>query len=363
MKIAIVYDWATHKRGGAERVLKALAEIYPQADLFTSVYDPDQADWAKEFKSINTTFLQKIPGSIKYSRIWGPLIPLAFEQLNFDKYDLVITITSWPAKAIITKPDTKHICYCLTPPRYIWLKEFTSKFQYLLSCPLRYFDYFYGQRPDKMLTISNYVAKRIKKFYRRTAEVVYPGVNTKKFKPQNKQLAITKDEYFLFIGRLVPYKKTDLVIKAFNQLGLKIKIIGTGRQEHELKDIANKNIEFLKDISENKLVSLYQNCQALIMPQIEDFGLTSLEAQACGRPVIAYNQGGATETIKPNQTGIFFNNQTPESLIEAINKFKKTELSKSACRENALEFNLEKFKQNFKLKINQVINETSKFRH
>jgi glycosyltransferase involved in cell wall biosynthesis len=354
MKTAVVYDWATHQRGGAERVLKSLAELYPQADLFTSVYDPDKADWAKEYQTIKTTFLQKIPGPLKYSRIWGPLMPTAFEQLSFNQYDLVISVTSWPAKAIITKPETKHICYCLTPPRYIWQRQFSTKFKYFLSTPLRYFDYFYGQRPDKMLTISQHVAKRINKYYRRSAQVVYPGVNTNKFTISPNQ---SKKDYFLFIARLVPYKKADLAIKAFNQLKLNLKIVGTGRQEQNLKKLANKNINFLGNVSEQELIKLYQQAQALIMPQIEDFGLTALEAQACGTPVIAFNQGGARETIKNNQTGILFNQQTPASLIKAIKQFKQTKFKPQSCRQHALEYSLDKFKTNFEQKINQYLHE------
>lgn len=345
MKTAIIYDWATRKRGGAERVLQSIAEIFPNSDLFTSVYNADKADWAKQFKSIKTSFLQKIPGPLKYSRICGPLMPMAFEQFDFDGYDLVISVTSWPAKAIITKPETKHICYCLTPPRYVWQREFSTNFKYFLSLPLRCFDFFYGQRPDFILTISRYVAGRIKKFYRRQAEVIYPGVDIKKFVLNSKEFRAKDDEYFLLISRLVPYKKVDLAIKAFNQLGFKLKIVGSGRQKQKLKRLASHNIEFLGNVSENKLISLYQNAQALIMPQIEDFGLIALEAQACGCPVIAYQRGGALETIVENETGIFFSKQKPESLIKAINKFKKLKFHPQTCRENALKFSLEKFKR------------------
>ncbi len=344
-KVAVVYDWATHKRGGAERVLKTLSEIFPQSDLFTSVYNLQEADWAKSFNKVQTSFLQKIPGRLKYARFWGVLMGLAFEQFDFDNYDTVISVTSWPAKAIVTKPETRHICYCLTPPRYIWQQRFSSGFRYLLSSKLRYFDFFYAQRPDRMVTISNYTAKRIKKFYQRDAEVIYPGVDTKKFKVSDKQSAINRGKYYLFIARLVEYKRADLAIKSFNQLGFKLKIVGTGRQEQALKKLADENIEFLGNVSENKLISLYQNAQALIMPQEEDFGLAALEAQACGTPVIAFKRGGAVETVVENKTGLFFRKQKPESLIKAVKKFKKLKFHPQTCRKNALRFSLEKFKR------------------
>lgn len=356
MKTAIVFDW-TNQVGGAERVLTGLNKIFPEAPLYTSVLDLKKADWAKNFPEIKTAFLQKIPGGKKYYYFYYPLIPLAFEQFNFDSFDLVISLTSGPAKAIITKPQTCHICYCLTPPRYFWEK----KFQFLPPSFLDKFkraDYLFSKRPDYFLTISKNSARRIKKFYQTKAEVIYPGIDLKKFKPARKK---SKSEpYFLIVSRLVEYKKTDLAVKAFNQLGWQLKIIGRGRQMKKLKIMAKKNIQFLGQVKDQELIKNYQNCRALILPQEEDFGLTPIEAQACGKPVIAFARGGALETIVPGKTGEFFHSQTGDSLVKALKIFDPEKYSPEACLKKAQDFSLKSFMLSFKRKAEKLYNQYQK---
>lgn len=346
MKVAICYDWA-NRIGGAERILVAITKLWPGSDLFTTVYDPNKAPWTKNFASVKTTFLQKIPLAKKYPRFLYPLMSVGFEQFNFDGYDLVISVSSGPAKSIITKPETCHICYCLTPPRYLWQKKFlfNKNFLFPFLVKLKSFDFSFAQRPDFILTISENVAKKIKQFYQRNSKVIYPGVDLTKFKPALKP---GKGSYFLIVSRLVEYKKIDLVIKVFNRLGRKLKIVGTGREEVRLKRLARKNIEFLGLINDRKLVREYQNCRALIAPQEEDFGLTPIEAQACGRPVIGFKAGGNLETIIPGKTGEFFSPQTETELIQILEDFDPKKYSKADCQANAARFSLEKFSIGFK---------------
>ena len=339
MKVAIVYDWVNRHQGGAERVLTNLHQIWPEAPLYTSVYNPQKADWAKSFPKVITSFVNNLPLAKKRAYWYYPLIILGFEQFDFDEFDLVISVTSGPAKAVITKPETTHVCYCLTPPtrhiynRKLWPFRLAAKQDYLL-----------GQRPDFYFATCNNVAERIDYYYQRQSEIVYPGVDLNKFKPNSSY----SEDYYLVVSRLVGHKKVDLVIKAFNQLGLPLKIIGTGRNERELKLMAKKNINFIGEVSDEELIKQYQQCQAVIFPQEEDFGLVPIEAQACGKPVIAFKGGGALETIVEKKTGKFFYPQKPSALIKVIRKFKPSNYSPDVCRQNAERFFEDSFKRKFK---------------
>lgn len=369
MKIAFVYD-RVNKIGGAERVLLALHEIYPNAPLFTSVYNKRTATWAKVFPQIFTSFLQKIPIASLNHEFFPLFMPIAFESFDFSDYDLVISITSEAAKGIVTKPPTRHVCYCLTPTRYLW----SGRDQYFQG-PLGFFakpainylkkwDMVAGQRPDEFLAISKIVQERIKKYYGRESKVIYPPVDTDKFEiTTNRQSPTTNHHslstshqppitnYFLVVSRLVKYKKVDLVIKAFNQLGWNLKIVGVGREMGNLRKIAKGNIEFLGQLTDEDLLRYYQESWAVVFPQIEDFGIVPLEAQACGKPVIAFNQGGARETIIDGKTGILFDKQSPECLMKTLVRFdilaKEDRFRQKDCRENSEKFNKERFKKEF----------------
>lgn len=369
-RIAIVYDWID-KWGGVERVLLTLHEMFPEAIFYTSYFDQETASWAKNLK-IKTSFLQKFPNFIKKSRILSFLFyPFIFESFDFSNYDLVISVTSSFAKSIITKPGTKHICYLLTPTRYFWShkKDYLKNklFSYLVSNyinQIKKWDYVVAQRPDKIISISETVKKRCLQYYKRDSEIIYPPFdreywNNIRLKVKSPHFALRasrgKKKFFLVVSRLEPYKKVDLVIQSFNRLKSNLIVVGEGTEEKKLKKMAGKNIIFLSKLSDVELGSLYLNAQALIMPQEEDFGYVSLEAQFFGCPVIAYKKGGALETVIDGKTGIFFANQNKQSLRGAIERFNKIKYNlKNKVREfgikNIERFSKEKFIDNF-LKI------------
>lgn len=348
MKIGLVYDWA-NQIGGAERILEDLHMIWPNAPLYTSVFDKNKAPWSAKFYKVKTSFLQKVPLAKKHYRFFAPLIPITFEQFNFDEFDVVISITSWPAKAIITKPHTCHICYCLTPPRSFWENRFLKHrklFPFLL--PLRMMDYFYAQRPDYFLTISQTAAERIKKFYRKEAKVIYPGIEIQAI--QN----VKKDNFYLAIGRLVYYKRFDILVEAFNKLGWPLKIIGEGPEKKVLEKRSKRNIEFLGQVPEAKLKELYRCAKAVVCPQEEDFGLVSLEAQSFGVPVIAFGKGGSTETVIEGITGEFFHSQSPDSLIKVLKEVEKKRYRPASFTENLRRFDKNKFLLQFKKTVAEL---------
>ncbi len=360
MKVALVYD-RVNKWGGAERVLLTLHEMFPSAPLYTSVYDREKAPWAKVFPKVHTSFLQKIPFAKGNHEFLGTFMPIAFETFNFSGYDLVISVTSEAAKGIITRPPTKHICICLTPTRYLWSHyEAYFKGQAFkgIAKPfvdhLRRWDKIAAQRPDVMVAISNEVKHRITKYYGRGSAVIFPPVGTKKFQAPNLESQtnpkpkIQNRKYYLVVSRLVPYKRVDLAISAFNKLRLPLVVVGTGSQEFKLKFESKKNIKFVGEISEKELRKYYQNAKALIMPQEEDFGIASVEAQACGTPVVAYKKGGALDTVIVGKTGIFFTEQTAESLENSLKNFNELIHQRNfseACVENAKRFSKEIFKR------------------
>ena len=361
-KIAIVYDWID-KWGGVERVLLTLHEMFPRAEFYTSYFDPEQASWAKDLK-IKTSFIDKLPAFIKKNRILSlPFYPYAFESFNFSDYDLVISVTSSFAKSIITKPKTLHICYLLTPTRYLWIFPevyFKNKVIKMTLSPylnkLRQWDFISAQRPDYIISISKTIADRCQKYYQRNSEGIYPPFDTdywqdiknvilrakpeeslnsfKKLFSHSREIprlrpdirrALARNDtfgsYYLLVSRLEPYKRVDLVVQSFNRLSSCLIIVGKGTQLEKLKKEANKNILFFQDLTDQELGWLNQKAKALIMPQEEDFGYTSLEAQFFGCPLIAFKKGGATETVIEGKTGIFFKEQTVNSLLTVIEKF------------------------------------------
>lgn len=362
-KIALVYD-RVNKIGGAERILTALHEIWPSAPLYTSVYDEKGAPWAKDF-DIKTSFLQHIPFFRNHHEYIPFLMPIAFESFKFDQYDIVVSITSAEAKGIITKPQTLHICYCLTPTRYLWNGEqiylesinqgFFKKIKtglakYALNY-LKKWDQIACHRPDYYLSISNEVKQRIKKYYQKDSEIIYPPVDTNKFVLRvnpSKGINPIEKPYYLLVSRLVPYKKIDLAIRAFNNLPHKLIIIGRGSEEKYLKSISKDNIQFITDnLTDTELIGYYQNCVALIFPGVEDFGLTPLEAMACGKPVIAYREGGVLESVIEGVTGEFFSPQTPKALEEVIKEFNSDKYLAENCRKQAEKFSKQIFQENF----------------
>jgi len=287
-------------------------------------------------------------------------MPLAFESFNFDDYDLVISVSSEAAKGVITKPQTKHICYCLTPTRYLWSHHdeyFKGLAFKVLTKPvvnyLRMWDKIAAQRPDVMLSISKAVQERVTKYYDRDSLIIYPPVDTRNFKVQDSK--IKKEDYFLFVSRLVPYKKAGLAVEAFNNLGLPLVIIGAGSEEKKLRFLAKKNITFLKNLTDAELAHYYQNARSLIFPGEEDFGIVMVEAQAAGIPVVAYKKGGALDIITEGKTGLFFDEQSSESLIQAVRKLNKVKFIRENIVESTGKFSKEKFKKEFKKLVEETM--------
>jgi len=361
MKVALVYD-RVNKWGGAERVLLALHELFPDAPLFTSVHHPKTSSWANVF-AIKPSFLQNIPFAASRHEFLPLFMPVAFESFSFDAYDLVISVTSEAAKGIITKPGTVHICYCLTPTRYLWSgyeTYFSNKLLKFLTQPfvtaLRKWDKAAAHRPDKIIAISDEVRKRVKKYYGREAVVVYPPVMLPLTKAQQVEKKQTGD-YFLIVSRLsrfTKYKRIDLAIEAFNELKLPLKIIGEGSWKKKLKSKAGQNIEFLGKVSDEELSTYYQNSKALIFPGIEDFGLTMVESQQFGKPVIAFRGGGALEIIKEGKTGLFFDTQTKKALVKAVLYFQKNTFDPKVAQKQAEQFSKAEFKKHFLTVVKQM---------
>ncbi|WKZ25951.1 MAG: glycosyltransferase [bacterium] len=347
LKVAIVYD-RVNKFGGAERVLLVLHKMFPKAPLFTAVYDQKKATWATVFPKVYTSFLQNIPFAKKKNELFGWLMPLAFEQFDFNSYDLVISVTSEAAKGIITGTNTHHICYMLTPTRYLWSgydEYFKNQFLRFFSKPvinyLRWWDKIASKRPDKIIAISTEVKKRIKRYYNRDSEIIFPPVEL----PFHDSIQISDKDYYLYIGRLVKYKKVDLLIKTFNKLKPRLLIVGVGPEEQKLKAMAGDNVEFLGFVEDDKLIDVYQNAKAFLMPQEEDFGITAIEAQSFGVPVIAYKSGGALDTVVDGVTGLYFNSQDVASLQQAIEKFGTMSFNNSEIKRNAKSFSKKEFQR------------------
>lgn len=350
-KVALVHDWLTGQRGG-EKVLEVLAEIFPKAPIYTLFHFPGTQIEEIEKRTIITSFLQRLPFLKKRYRFYLPLFPLASELFNLQEYNFVISSSHCVAKGVIPHPEALHICYVHSPVRYGWNQYFSyfspkklNFFSRIFIPPiihyLRLWDESSSHRVDYFVANSKNVARRIKKYYRRQAEVIYPPVDTQFF-----QLAKKEKDYYLIVSALVPYKRIDLAIEAFNRSREKLKIVGQGPEFKRLKKMAQANVKFLGSLEGEDLLHAYQGAKALILPGEEDFGITSLEAQACGLPVIAYGRGGAMETVIAEKTGLFFHEVGVESLLNVLDKFRKFEFNKTKIRENALNFSRDKFKEN-----------------
>ena len=358
MKIALVHDYLV-QYGGAERVLECFCELFPYAPIYTLVYNKDLMHGKFEGKNIKTSFVQKLPFAKNHHRIFPHIMPMAIEQFDFSAYDIVLSDSSSYAKGVITGPETLHICYMHTPMRYAWddCQKYTQDFYFpsfikklvpLAMNYVRIWDRTSAERVDKIIANSNFVAKRIKKYYRKNSLVIYPPVNTENFYISKK-----RENYFLMVGRLIAYKRFDIAIQAFNNLGLKLKIIGRGPELKRLKRMAKSNIEFVGRVPDEKLADYYAKCQAFIFPQEEDFGIVAIEAMASGRPLIAYRGGDIPEHMEEGKMGVFFENQTADDLTEAVNKFREMNFNSEYIREKAKKFD----KNLFKDRILQYITE------
>lgn len=353
MKIALVHDYMV-QYGGAERVLEAFAEIFPHAPIYTLVYDERLTNGAFRARRIRTSFLQRIPLISSHHRVFPLLMPLAIESLDLSGFDVVLSDSNSYAKGVITGPETLHISYCHTPMRYAWddchrhMREFdysklTKKFAPFGTSYLRLWDKISADRVDIYVANSEFVARRIRKYYHRQAAVIHPPVSAARFHPVPRP-----DDYFLLVGRALPYKRFDIAIQAFNRLELPLRIVGKGPELKRLQAAAGNNITFRGWLNDQQLGEEYARCRALIFPSEEDFGIVPLEAMASGRPVLAYRGGGALETVVENETGLFFDQQTPESIIAAVRTFEQRSFDPVRIRQHAETFDQKLFQQHIR---------------
>ena len=356
LRVAIVHHWFV-TQGGGERVAEVFAGMFPEADVFTLICDPAHVPPGMAGRRITTSFLQRIPGAKRAHRHLMALYPFAVEQLDLTSYDLVITSDSGPMKGVITSPGAVQICYCHSPMRYLW--DGYHSYAAAMPAPIRWpfalaahyvrnWDYLAAQRVTQFIANSAHVGRRIQHYYGRTSTVLHPPIDTAR-----GFLASAPEDYYLAVGRLVPYKRTDILIQACNRLGRRLRIVGVGPETKRLRAMAGPTIEFAGKLDTDALWHAYAHCRALLFAAEEDFGMVPLEAQACGRPVIAFGKGGALETVRPHRhdpsgtpseddhpTGVFFQHQTVDSLAEAILNFESAEssFSPTAIQQHARQF-------------------------
>jgi glycosyltransferase involved in cell wall biosynthesis len=349
MKIAIVHDFLT-QFGGAERVVSALHELYPDAPIYTSIYDPTKLPDSFRLMDIRTSWMQHLPFASRWFKAYFMLYPLAFEQLDLTEYDVILSSSSAYAKGIKKQPGQLHICYCYTPMRFVWrydeyvkreeLPAFAKRLLPFLLEPIKKWDLESSRQVDCFVAISETVAERIRKIYGRDSVIIYPPVESDFFRPGGVDC-----DYFLIISRLNAYKRLDVAVDAFREADLPLKIIGAGPAKNALRQLAGPNTEFLGRLSDPEIASLLAGCRALIFSGEEDFGIVPVEAMACGRPVIAYRAGGALETIIDGETGIFFWPQTPAALGEALQRFRFLSFDKQRVRRQAQKFSKPLFQE------------------
>lgn len=365
LKIALVHDDLV-QWGGAERVLAALSDLFPEAPIYTSLYDSNNFLLTEKFggKKIIASFLQKIPGWKSLYKTLLPLYPFAFESFDFRGFDLVISQTTRFAKAVITRPETLHICYCHTPPRFLW--NFSKEKVNPLLKPyfkfLKRYDFITSKRVDFWLAGSHNASERIKDIYHSSSNIIYPFVDLKRF----ASVESFDGGYFLTVCRLNKYKKVDILIKAANKLNKRLVVVGRGPEEDYLKSLAGPKVEFYQNLNEDTLTLLLAGCEALLIACEEDFGLTALEAQSLGKPVIAYRGGGVLETVIEGQTGYFFNEQKVDDLICVLQLLEKKGYNKQSlkfslrsnykkkCLEQAEKFSLLNFQKNFLQAVDKI---------
>jgi glycosyltransferase involved in cell wall biosynthesis len=360
MRVALIHYWLINRRGG-EKTLRAIADLFPGADIYAHAVDPEVA--ARDFPDhkVTTTFIAKLPFATTLYQKYLPLMPLALEQLDLREYDLVISSESGPAKGVIVAPHTTHICYCHSPMRYVWdmYHEYTGRSGLLtrlamapLLHRLRIWDQVSAQRVDDYVANSNFVATRIGKYYRRQAKVIHPPVAVDEFSISN----VTED-FYLSVGQLVAYKRAELLVEAFNASGKQLTIIGEGELLPKLKRMAKSNVRLLGWQSSDVIRDHYRRCRAVLLPGVEDFGIVPVEAMACGKPVIAFGYGGALETVIDGLSGVLFTEPSANGLNQALQRFEsiRDRFDAAAIRRHSEQFSTTSFKNQLQAHINSVI--------
>jgi glycosyltransferase involved in cell wall biosynthesis len=349
LKVALVHDYL-NQYGGAERVLEELHSLFPSAPVYTSMYWPEKMSPTIRGLDVRTSFMQRLPLVTRNHQPFLLLYPLAFEGFDLSEFDVVISNSSAFCKGVVTPPSTLHISYCLTPMRWVWNYHAyvdRERFGFLARMvlpaaisQLRAWDVATAQNVDRFLTISQTVRSRVRKYYRRDSTVIYPPVNCDAFDLGPSRV----EDYYLVVARLMPYKRIDLAVDAFTRLGIPLKIVGKGRHEPELRARAGRNIEFVGHVSDAELKQLYARCRGFVFPGEEDFGIAPLEANASGRPVIAFAAGGALDTVVDGHTGVLFEQQEVDCLIGAVRRAEAIGWDSDELRLHARRFDRQVFR-------------------
>jgi glycosyltransferase involved in cell wall biosynthesis len=352
MEVALVHDWL-NQMGGAEAVLENLVQLFPRAPIYTSIYWRDEMPPAYMDWDIRPLWLNHAPGIYDHYQHYFALFPAAWSSLNLARYDVILSNKSGfchGLRARNRQHRALHICYCLAPTRYVWTFDEYARSEGMsaslrlalkpLIAALRRWDYGAAQRVDHFIAISTEIQQRIKRYYQRDSDLIYPPVDIRRFAPQAEQ-----GDYYLIVSRLIPYKRIDLAIEAFNRFGLPLVIAGSGRDATRLEKLAQPNVQFLGRVPDADLPDLMARCKAFIFPGREDFGITPVEAQACGRPVIAFGAGGALDSVIDGETGVLFSAQTIESIMAAIQRCDTLKFDASVIHRHAETFSLETFRQ------------------
>jgi glycosyltransferase involved in cell wall biosynthesis len=348
LRVGIVHDYL-NQQGGAEKVAEVFSRMFPAAPVFTSIYRPESVDPYWTTVDVRTSFMQKLAPSLQLAKALLPLYPPAFESFDLTEFDVVISSASTFSKGVITRPETCHVCYCYSPSRFAWrYHEYVAQEQFppaarallpLVVSGLRVWDYAAAQRVDQFVGISTAVAERIEKHYRRPAVVVEPPVDLALYRGVARV-----GDFYLVMARLQSYKRIDLAVEACSRLGLRLKVAGDGPDRTRLESVAGPSVEFLGRVTDSEARDLLSHCLALLCPGEEDFGLAPVEAQASGRPVIAYRAGGALDTVIDGETGVFFSPQTLDALTDVLARFDPHSFEGSRLRDNAERFSLDTFK-------------------
>lgn len=365
MKVALVHDWL-NQMGGAENVLVALKEVFPDAPVFTSIFDRARMPAVMRGWEVHTSALDRVPTIYRRHQAALPLYPFVWEGFDFSGWDVVLSNKSGFCHGIITPPETLHLCYCLTPTRYLWSteaylqREGVGRVRRALLPPLltalRLWDQNAAKRVDRFAAISRAVQQRIGKVYRANSTVIYPPVDTHRFAPGETE------DYFFIVSRLIPYKRIDLAVQAFSRLGLPLVIAGDGRDREALQAAAAPNVRFLGRVSDAKLSRWMGGARAFIFPGEEDFGIAPLEAASAGVPVIAYAAGGALDTVRDGETGLFFHDASSDSLMDAMRRFEPMRWDRSHIRAHAQQFDVQQFKYKIREWVEQCYTEHQRHR-
>lgn len=358
LRLALVHDWL-NQRGGAEDVLETLVRMYPEAPVYTSIYAPEAMPGSYRQWDIRTLWIDRLPGIHGHHQPYLPAYPLAWGGCDLSDYDIILSNKSGFCHGVRHGPETLHVCYCLAPTRYVWELDAYIAREGLggaaraalrpLIAALRRWDFAAAQRVNTFIAISTAIRERIRRYYGRDSEIIYPPVATERFQPASRT-----EDYFLVVSRLIPYKRIDLAVQACTRLGLPLKVGGRGRDLDRLREMAGPTVEFLGYVPDDALPELMARCRALLFPGLEDFGITPVQAQAAGRPVIAYGGGGALDTVIPGQTGALFDAMTVDSLADALARFDAAAYSPAALRAHAERFDERVFEQRLSRALEQA---------